>query len=151
MASRPDLTRARLAHLLDRVRRGAALPAELNLLEQTVTGVLADRDALRRNLAAAQGRKAGLRTTRPARIRETRSDRIDNLVALRLAANGLSNAQIGRRLHVSEETVRADLKETYRRLGAIDRTHAVGIAMRLGLICLGEIKVPEQLRLDRAA
>lgn len=142
---------AQLAHILDRVRRGVALPAELNVLDRTVTDLVTERDGLRRQLASALGRKAGLRTTRPARIRQTRVDRLDNFEALRLAACGLSNAEIGRRLYVSEETVRADLRATYRRLCVMDRAHGVAVAMRLGLIGLGDVQIPEQLRLDRVA
>ncbi len=44
---------------------------------------------------------------------------------LRLVAAGLTNGQIGRRLSVSEATVRKHLENTYARLGVTNRTAAV--------------------------
>lgn len=55
---------------------------------------------------------------------------------LTLAAEGLTNAAIGRRLCIAESTVDGHLCETRRALGAADRTHAVVLAHRLGLIDL---------------
>lgn len=43
--------------------------------------------------------------------------------------HGLSNAQIGRRLYVSEETVRTHCKRLYRAMKANDRAHAVALAL----------------------
>lgn len=147
----PRPLRTDLGHLLDRARRGTALPAEHDALRQAVADLVADRDRLHRQLAAAIGRKAGLRLARQPRQRKTRVDRIESFAALRLAAAGLSNAQIGRRLNVSADTVKADLTRIYSLLGAIDRAHAVGLGLRLGLISLGDVPIPEKLRLDRAA
>jgi DNA-binding NarL/FixJ family response regulator len=44
-------------------------------------------------------------------------------------ADGLSNAQIGQRLLISEDTVKTHARRLFRKLGARDRAHAV----RLGL------------------
>jgi DNA-binding NarL/FixJ family response regulator len=41
--------------------------------------------------------------------------------------DGLSNAQIGARHHVTEDTVKTMLRRLYRLLGARDRAHAVGL------------------------
>jgi DNA-binding NarL/FixJ family response regulator len=43
---------------------------------------------------------------------------------LGLAANGLANKQIGRRLDISERTVKVHLSNIYRRIGVNDRTSA---------------------------
>ncbi|TMF25077.1 MAG: response regulator transcription factor, partial [Chloroflexi bacterium] len=48
-------------------------------------------------------------------------------------AEGLSNKQIARRLGISEKTVRNHLVSVYDKLRATNRTHAVMLAIRLGL------------------
>lgn len=53
---------------------------------------------------------------------------------LTLAAAGNSNKQIGVRLGLSEDTVKGYMKIIYSKLGAADRTHAVTIAARRGII-----------------
>lgn len=49
-------------------------------------------------------------------------------------AAGNSNKMIARHLAVSEETVKAHMKNILSKLGANDRTHAVTIALRRGII-----------------
>ncbi|WP_313537441.1 response regulator transcription factor [Sphingomonas sp.] len=53
---------------------------------------------------------------------------------LTLAAWGNSNKQIAARLTLSEETVKGHMKALFAKLGANDRTHAVTIAAKRGLI-----------------
>lgn len=53
---------------------------------------------------------------------------------LTLAAWGNSNKQIAARLELSEETVKGHMKALFAKLGANDRTHAVTIAAKRGLI-----------------
>lgn len=53
---------------------------------------------------------------------------------LTLAAWGNSNKQIAARLALSEETVKGHMKALFAKLGASDRTHAVTIAAKRGLI-----------------
>ncbi|MHA6720990.1 response regulator [Sphingomonas sp. RS6] len=53
---------------------------------------------------------------------------------LSLAAHGNSNKQIAARLELSEETIKGHMKALFSKLGASDRTHAVTIAARRGLI-----------------
>jgi two-component system NarL family response regulator len=55
---------------------------------------------------------------------------------LQLVAGGLRNKQIGHRLGVSEATVNAHVKHILDKLYASDRTHAVTIALRRGIIRL---------------
>ena len=49
-------------------------------------------------------------------------------------ADGLSHDEIGRRLSISPETVRTHVRKACERLNARTRTHAVAIALRLGLL-----------------
>lgn len=53
---------------------------------------------------------------------------------LELASHGLTYDQIARELFVTLSTVRATLRMVRRILGAHDTTHAVAIAIRLGII-----------------
>lgn len=58
---------------------------------------------------------------------------------LRLLASGLSNGEIAQQLFLSEGTVRNYASELFKKLGVSDRTQAVVIALRHGLVNLGEI------------
>jgi two-component system, NarL family, response regulator LiaR len=53
---------------------------------------------------------------------------------LTLLAQGLSHEEIGRRLSISDETVRTHVRKASVRLNAATRTEAVATALRLGLI-----------------
>ena len=55
---------------------------------------------------------------------------------LRHVAEGNRNRDIGKRLFISEETVKVHLKHIMGKLGASDRTQAVAIAARRGFIYL---------------
>lgn len=57
---------------------------------------------------------------------------------LELAARGDTNRQIGRRLHVSEATIKTHLLRAYDKLGVNDRTAAVVTALQRGLLDLGD-------------
>ncbi|MBM3461837.1 MAG: response regulator transcription factor [Armatimonadetes bacterium] len=47
---------------------------------------------------------------------------------------GMANNAIARHLHISEETVKTHVKAVLRKLGASDRTQAVSLALRAGII-----------------
>jgi DNA-binding NarL/FixJ family response regulator len=49
-------------------------------------------------------------------------------------AFGWSNEQIGAELGITKETVRTHVENTLHRLGARNRSHAVGIAYRAGML-----------------
>lgn len=55
---------------------------------------------------------------------------------LQLVAEGLENAAIAKVLFLSAETVRTHVKSILRKLAARDRTHAVTIAFRSGLLSI---------------
>jgi DNA-binding NarL/FixJ family response regulator len=56
------------------------------------------------------------------------------LQVLRGMADGKSNAEIGRDLFVSEDTVKTHARRLFRKLGARDRAHAVASGFRAGLV-----------------
>jgi DNA-binding NarL/FixJ family response regulator len=64
--------------------------------------------------------------------RQTLTER--ELQVLRGMSEGKSNAEIGRELFVSEDTVKTHARRLFRKLGARDRAHAVAAAFRLGLV-----------------
>jgi DNA-binding NarL/FixJ family response regulator len=55
---------------------------------------------------------------------------------LRHAVNGNRNRDIAERLFISEETVKVHIKHIMEKLGASDRTQAVAVALRRGIIQL---------------
>ncbi len=52
------------------------------------------------------------------------------------AANGQSNRRIAEQLSISEETVKAHMKNVLSKLAANDRTHAVTIALKRGIMSI---------------
>ncbi len=65
---------------------------------------------------------------------ESLSDR--EVDVLRQVAQGNGNREIGNLLRISEETVKAHIKHIMEKLGASDRTEAVTIAIRRGILHL---------------
>jgi DNA-binding NarL/FixJ family response regulator len=49
-------------------------------------------------------------------------------------SRGRSNAEIGRELYLSEDTVKTHARRLFRKLGAADRAHAVAVGFRWGLV-----------------
>lgn len=82
------------------------------------------------------GLQAGL--AEEIRIRRDHVDRPvlsqRELEILRLAADGLSNADIAQRLHLSGTTVKTHLAHVYEKLEVSDRAAAVARALRRGLL-----------------
>ncbi|MBC9032885.1 response regulator transcription factor [Sphingomonas sp. JC676] len=56
------------------------------------------------------------------------------VAVLRLVAIGKANKEIARAMSLSEETVKAHLKSIFAKLEVADRTHAVTVAARRGII-----------------
>lgn len=63
---------------------------------------------------------------------EALSDR--EVAVLELVSVGKANKQVAWELGVSEETVKSHLKSIFSKLGVADRTHAVTLAVRRGII-----------------
>jgi DNA-binding NarL/FixJ family response regulator len=61
---------------------------------------------------------------------------VRELEVLRLAAAGGANKTIGEQLGISEDTVKTHMRSVLAKLDANDRTHAVAIAARRGIINL---------------
>ncbi|MEV6343439.1 helix-turn-helix transcriptional regulator [Actinoplanes sp. NPDC051851] len=74
----------------------------------------------------------GVPDAAPAGRRLTLTER--ELQVLRGMADGKSNAEIGRELFVSEDTVKTHARRLFRKLGARDRAHAVAAGFRAGLV-----------------
>ena len=55
---------------------------------------------------------------------------------LQLCANGLSTTEIAGRLYISQKTLKNHLASVYAKLDARDRTHAVVIGVRMGIVDL---------------
>lgn len=53
---------------------------------------------------------------------------------LRHASHGRDRYKTAQRLHIKPESVKTNLERTYRKLGAVNKPHAVAIALREGLI-----------------
>ncbi len=58
------------------------------------------------------------------------------LDVLRSMARGRPNGAIGRELYISEDTVKSQCRRIYRKLGAVDRTHAVALGYQRGVLPL---------------
>jgi DNA-binding NarL/FixJ family response regulator len=58
------------------------------------------------------------------------------LAVLRCLAEGKSNRQVAGALGIAEDTVKVHLKSIYAKLDATDRTHAVMIAVKRGLVAI---------------
>ena len=56
---------------------------------------------------------------------------------LTLVAEGLTNREVGRRLHISEKTASVHLSNLMAKLDVSSRTEAVTVARRRGLLDLG--------------
>lgn len=56
------------------------------------------------------------------------------LLLVRKLAEGLTNGELGSTLFVSASTVRAHLRSVYRKLGVENRTQAVALARKLGIL-----------------
>jgi DNA-binding NarL/FixJ family response regulator len=59
-----------------------------------------------------------------------------------LVANGLSNAEIGRELFISETTVKTHITHIFQKLGVRDRVQAVVLAYQSGVVGAGEPAAP---------
>ena len=104
------------------------------LLKDAPRETLADaiRRAARGETVLAPPVVARLASRMRAPAPPTLTDRETEVV--RCVAKGLSNAEVGRELHIGEATVKTHLLRAFEKLGVTDRTAAVTAAYRAGLI-----------------
>ncbi|MEV1025825.1 response regulator transcription factor [Streptomyces sp. NPDC050264] len=104
------------------------------LLKDTTREQLADaiRSAARGEtvLAPKVAERLVARMRRPEPVALTARER----EVLRAVADGLSNAEIGRRLVIGEATVKTHLLRVFAKLDVSDRTRAVVVALQKGLL-----------------
>jgi DNA-binding NarL/FixJ family response regulator len=82
--------------------------------------------------AVAVPHQRGDAASGPPRRRVELTER--EMQVLRGMADGKSNAEIGRELYLSEDTVKTHARRLFRKLRARDRAHAVASAFRAGLV-----------------
>lgn len=70
-------------------------------------------------------------TSNNASLAEWSTLTVQQRAAITFAAEGLSAAEIGRRMMVSENTIKTHLRNAYRKLGARNRAHAVTLIMEV--------------------
>ncbi|GAA4922816.1 response regulator transcription factor [Actinoplanes utahensis] len=119
------------------VSNAAAVPAMIGPNAPMVPAQRGDAPidpATGRPMVAWPGNEAGvgMGEAAPAGRRLTLTER--ELQVLRGMADGKSNAEIGRELFVSEDTVKTHARRLFRKLGARDRAHAVAAGFRAGLV-----------------
>jgi RNA polymerase sigma factor (sigma-70 family) len=113
-----DVTPEHLVAAVRMVRSGDAL------LAPAITRRLVERHARRDPGTAALHRDLAALTPREAEV-------------LRLLAQGLSNAELAARLHLSEATVKTHVARILAKLGLRDRVQAVVVAYETGLVSPG--------------
>ncbi len=111
------------------LKAGAAAYLLKSSLRKDLVDTIRDVHAGRRRLSPEIAEKVAVHS-----IDERLSQR--EIEILRLVSEGQANKQIARTLSISQETVKAHLKSIFGKLDVIDRTHAVTIAVRRGIITL---------------
>jgi len=111
------------------MRAGAAGYLLKSSLRKELIETIRDVHAGRKHVSAAMAERIALHV-----VDERLSER--EIAILRLVADGNQNKQIAWKLSISEETVKAHLKSIFGKLDVSDRTHAVTVAMRRGIIDL---------------
>lgn len=114
-------------HAQRALKAGAQAYLLKNLLHkellQTIRSVHAGKKAISPEIAAQVVAHTGEELLTPR-----------ELDVLRLIADGNANKEIAAQLSVSEETVKSRVKNILDKLGANDRTHAVTIAVKRGIV-----------------
>jgi DNA-binding CsgD family transcriptional regulator len=73
------------------------------------------------------------------------------MYVVRGMAQGKPNAEIGRELFISEDTVKTHARRLFRKLSAKDRAHAVALAFRAGLLSADTVDVVPSLLVQASA
>jgi len=126
-----DITRRQLAEAVRGAARGEA-QIDPAIASQVLTEFQRMANALRRlGGQTAQATRSGADDLPPLETLTPREETI-----LGLLTEGLTNAGIAARLHLSEGTVKNYVSEILAKLHANDRTHAVVLAIKHGLLDL---------------
>ena len=105
-------------------------------LVQAIQRVQAERRYIDPTLAPALGSPKGKPAASGGQAQQPLSRR--EYQVLQLIADGLENQAIAKVLYVSVETVRTHVKSILRKLSARDRTHAVAVAFRSGVLTVNQ-------------
>ncbi len=125
----PEITTIALSRMWDDAHVAETMSAGIST-HLPKTTPLGDLPALvRQSALGAEMRPAGTGRTGGREALTAREREV-----LRLAARGMSNAEIGHELFVSEQTVKFHLANTYRKLGVHNRTQASHEAARAGML-----------------
>jgi DNA-binding NarL/FixJ family response regulator len=115
------------AHVVRAMKAGAAAYLAKDAVPEELMGTIRTVHAGRKTVSPQVAVKLAAHATddplTPAEI-----------AVLRLIAGGNTNKLIGDRLHITEDTVKARVKNILSKLDAHDRTHAVTIALKRGII-----------------
>lgn len=146
MVDEPHLTTQYVANAITGGVRGVirrtAQPAQLVQAIQAVHTEGRYMDAV----LAANLNTPVARPRRPTGLHQPLSQREHEV--LRLIADGLENQAIANVLFVSVETVRTHVKSILRKLASRDRTHAVAVAFRSGVLTVEDDAVPHSRASD---
>jgi DNA-binding NarL/FixJ family response regulator len=113
-------------------KNGSSVPSPAVPVGATAVGALTARSVRPATSAVPMQRSDPAAPPEPPRRRVELTER--ELQVLRGMSDGKSNAEIGRDLFVSEDTVKTHARRLFRKLGARDRAHAVASAFRAGLV-----------------
>lgn len=125
-------SRADAAHAIPALRAGASgyisKEADTERIVEAVVAVAGGRTVMCPRVQAeiAESMRAGAPEPHDLTDRER--------AVLGLCADGLSRAQIGRRLHISPATVKTHLAQVYGKLGVSGQPAAVALAIRRGIV-----------------
>ena len=117
------------AQAFQAMKAGAAAYLLKSSLRKELVDTIRDVHSGRRRMSPEIAEKVAVHSTD-----ERLSEREIEIVGL--VSEGHSNKQIARTLSISEQTVKAHLKSIFGKLDVTDRTHAVTVAARRGIITL---------------
>jgi DNA-binding NarL/FixJ family response regulator len=105
-------------------------------IPQAVRAVAAGEAIVDRELLRAALQIASSPAARPAEFRRTSSGELteQEVRILKLMAEGMSNMEVAEALSVSRNTVKTHVHNIFAKLGVSDRTQAVILAMRKGMV-----------------
>ncbi len=107
-------------------------------LVKAVRGVLAGEVVLSPPVAEQLVKQAGRAASRAVALKSGERLSARDLTMIRLAASGMSNKEISVEMGLSLFTIKTYFKQIYGKLGVRSRTEAVTVALREGLIHVGD-------------